>query len=554
MFTPKEASYSVDEWRTLPFGQRLQWVCREWAQFGYGVPAGVYLFYLAKLGIYVAAWLWFCSQTAELGPMGEVLSWYAKPAAFQKAVLFSMLFEVLGLGCGSGPLTGRYLPPVGGFLYFARVGTTKLPFWSRLPLVGGTCRGLVDVLAYLALVVFLVRGLLAETLAPDMFWIPLLLLFFLGLCDKAIFLAARSEHYAVALFCFLFPSAWLAGCKLLWVAVWMWAAASKLNAHFPSVVCVMQSNSPLTRWGSFRKSLYRSFPDDLRPSRTATAMAHGGTLLEFSFPLVLLFQPSSEAVHVGLWVMLGFHLFITSSIPMGVPIEWNAMMVYGALVLFGAHGGVAVASLMAQPILLLVLAFCLLVVPLYGNLRPKAVSFLLSMRYYAGNWPYSVWLFRGDAAERLDRCIKKSSPRVQKQLRVMYDEDTITVAMSKVMAFRAMHLQGRALQLLLPKTVDDLDDYEYLDGEIVAGMVLGYNFGDGHLHQEQLLEAVQAACGFEEGELRCLFVESQALGSAVMPYRIVDAKTGELSSGELSIQHLLELQPWPEAAGAELAP
>ena len=29
-----------------------------------------------------------------------------------------MLFEVLGLGCGSGPLTGRYLPPVGGFLSF----------------------------------------------------------------------------------------------------------------------------------------------------------------------------------------------------------------------------------------------------------------------------------------------------------------------------------------------------------------------------------------------------------------------------------------------------
>ena len=46
------------------------------------------------------------------------------------------------------------------------------------------------------------------------------------------------------------------------------------------------------------------------------------------------------------------------------------------------------------------------------------------------------------------------------------------------------------LQRLLPNAVDRLGDYEYVDGELVAGMVLGWNFGDGHLHSEELLQAL----------------------------------------------------------------
>ena len=59
----------------------------------------------------------------------------------------------------------------------------------------------------------------------------------------------------------------------------------------------------------------------------------------------------------------------------------------------------------------------------------------------------------------------------------------ITTLMSKVPAFRAMHIHGRALQLLLPRAVDDLESRVYLDGEVVAGMVLGYNEPLSHLMQ-----------------------------------------------------------------------
>jgi hypothetical protein len=167
------------------------------------------------------------------------------------------------------------------------------------------------------------------------------------------------------------------------------------------------------------------------------------------------------------------------------------------------------------------------------------------MRYYAGNWPYSVWLFRGDSLKKLDTGIVKSSPLLRDQLAPFYDDLTIDALLSKVIAFRSMHLQGRAIQVALPQLVDDIEQYEYLDGELVAGLVVGWNFGDGHLHNLTLLEAVQRRCGFEEGELRCVFFESQPMLGAEMEYVVADAKTGAFGRGTITIDDLESRQPWP---------
>ena len=60
--------------------------------------------------------------------------------------------------------------------------------------------------------------------------------------------------------------------------------------------------------------------------------------------------------------------------------------------------------------------------------------------------------------------------------------------------------------------------------------MVGWNFGEGHLHNEQLLRAVQAQCGFEEGELRVICVESQPLFTQASAWRVYDA------AGEGSIE------------------
>jgi hypothetical protein len=75
-------------------------------------------------------------------------------------------------------------------------------------------------------------------------------------------------------------------------------------------------------------------------------------------------------------------------------------------------------------------------------------------------------------------------------------------------------------------------------------MTLGWNFGDGHLHDEQLLRAIQAQCGFEPAELRCIMVESQPLFKSTLHYRIHDASTGLIEQGHLQIDALRKLQPW----------
>ena len=550
LFRPAAPNYEIAAWRLLPFAERLKLVAGAWAEQGYGTPLAIHFVYLLKVALYIWIWTVFCAFTPGLGDLASISVWWSHPVAFQKAVLWSLAFEVLGLGCGSGPLTGRYLPPIGGALYFLRPRTTKLPIFPGLPLIGGVRRTLIDVVLYALHLFFLFRALLAPAITPELVAPTLVLVVLLGVLDKTIFLASRAEHYLIAVACFVFGAAgndWIMGCKFVWAGVWFWAAFSKLNHHFPSVVAVMISNSPVTRIVPIRKLMYRSFPDDLRPSFLANMMAHMGTALELSFAPVLLFSGGGTVTTVALLVMLLFHIFITSHVPMGVPIEWNFMMVYGAFVLFGAFPAVSPLDI-SSPILIVLLVLSLVFVPVLGNLFPRFVSFLCSMRYYAGNWAYSIWLFRGDCSRKLDECLTKSAPRVPDQLRKLYDEDMVTAVMSKVMAFRAMHLHGRALQLLIPKavgTLKALDGYEYLDGELVAGVVLGWNFGDGHLHDRQLLAAVQEQCRFSEGDVRCIFVESQAFGRAHLDFQVVDAASGVLETGQIVVKELLALQPWP---------
>ncbi|MBL8955928.1 MAG: DUF3556 domain-containing protein [Myxococcaceae bacterium] len=542
LLDPKPPPYEPLEWLKAPFDVRGRQSCEAWALDGYGSPLGIYGVYLAKVFLYVLGWAWFCSF--GVGPLSQVAQWWLSPLAFQKAIAWSLLFEVCGLGCGSGPLTARYLPPFGGALYFARPGTTKLPLFG-----GRDTRSVLDAALYLALLVSLVRALISPVMGLAELWPVLVLVPLLGVLDKTLFLAARAEHYWVTLVCFALMPQWLAGAKAVQLALWFWAGVSKLNHHFPTVVCVMTSNAPLTRFGPLRRAMYRAYPHDLRPSRLATAMSHLGTALELGVPLTFLLTPLGVPPVLAMVLMLMLHGFITSNVPMGVPLEWNVMVVYGAFALFWAHPDVSLTAVAPWPVAVFLLVM-LVAVPLAGNLWPHRISFLLAMRYYAGNWAWSVWLFEGESYRKLEK-LKKTSPWVFDQLRLLYDEKTTHGLLSKVMSFRLMHLHGRVLPLLVPKAVERFESYTWCEGEVMAGLALGWNFGEGHLHHEQLLAAVQRQCGFQPGELRCIFVESQPLFGRTLAWRIVDAATGLVEKGELPVDELRTRQAWAAAAGPE---
>ncbi|HVY10489.1 MAG TPA: DUF3556 domain-containing protein [Mycobacteriales bacterium] len=556
--SPATPEFDVDEWLTLPYYERVRAMCRTWAMQGFGAPAVAYVFYLVKLAGYVGGFLAFACTSRGLA-LSDVGSWWASPVAFEKAVLWTMLYEAFGFGCASGPLTARYLPPVTAFTHWLRPGTTRLAPFPRLPMTGGTKRSVIDVLLFAAFVVFTVHALLATgpTIGRDSIWPILVLMLVLGLRDKTVFLAARSEHYLLATFVFLFPHDLFAGSKAVQLALWFGAATSKLNRHFPNVIAVMLSNNPLNHSKRLRKALYRSYPDDLRGSRLAALMADGATVVEYAFPLALLLTHGGIPTYVALAVMVAFHANIFLCFAMGVPQEWNVFFIYSGLALFGEHSHVTAWSI-HSPWLGIVLIVCLIGVPALGNLRPDLVSFLPSMRYYAGNWGTSVWLWRPGALESLDDVITKSATSPRRQLERLYGPPAYEVIVGRVQAFRAMHLHGRALNSLLPKAIADLDDpdvrtkgidaFEVVDGEFIAGLVLGWNFGDGHLHHEQLLAAIGERRGFAPGELRCIFLESQPALRPTMHWRIVDAAAGAVDSGHIRVSDLLDLQPWGEPA------
>lgn len=554
LLDPAPPPFEVEEWRRLPHLQRIKPLAQDWALNGFGTPVAVYFLYVFKVIAY--AGLGFLLIEATSG-------WphWTEPIVFEKAVVWTMLWEVLGLGAGSLPLTLRFSPMVGGFLYWLRPGTTRLPPWpERVPGTRGTTRSWLDVSLYGALLAALVFNLLSggvdgtapwtdgtvARLDPVAVGVMLAILAALGLRDKVPFLAARAEIYGNLALIFLFPLTNLViAAQLVFFCIWWGAASSKLNRHFPFVVTVMISNTPWNRSRAMKRRLYTRHPDDLLPSRLGAAAAHLGTVMEFTLPLVLVLSSGGWVQTLAVAGMVVFHAHILSTFPLAVPLEWNVFMIFGLFFLFGHYGSVPWSTI-DDPLLLAILAVTCVGLPVLGNLRPDLVSFLPSMRYYAGNWATSQWLFRreGGAEAKLDRSLVKAAPIVGEQLKKFYEPEMIDVLLYKGLAFRSMHSHGRALNALTARAVDDVDSYDVREGELVAGVVLGYNFGDGHFHDQRLLAAVQERCGYGPGELRVVTLESQPAQVQRQRYRIWDAAEGLVEEGYVDVADMARCQPW----------
>lgn len=564
---PSVPDADPDMWRTLPWATRVQVCSRHWAEHGFGTPSAVYLLYLIKIAAYAAGAAAVIAATPGLDGLGRIAEWWTQPIVYQKLVVFSLLFEILGLGCGSGPLTGRFWPPIGGALYWLRPNTIRLPPWpGKVPFTRGDTRTLVDVALYATVLASAIWVLLSPgqggsvTDADDVGLLdPLLVapvivaLVLLGLRDKTIFLAARAEHYGLTLLVFFFAYVdQMAAFKLIILGLWWGAATSKLNHHFPYVVAVMMSNNALLRPKLFNRLKHRFYRDhvtDLRPTRLPQLMAHvGGTTAEFVVPALLVLVAGD---HPWRWILIAFmvifHLNILSNLPMGVPLEWNVFFVFSLFYLFGQHPEISVYDL-RSPLLLAILLTGLVVLPVAGNIFPQQISFLPAMRYYAGNWAASLWCFRPGVEDIVEANVVKSSALVINQLAKLYDRPTAELVADKVPgAFRAMHLHGRALNGLLRRALGGaVADYSIRDGEIVAGPLIGWNFGEGHLHNEQLLAAVQRRCHFDDGDLRVIMLEGQPIHRAQQAYRLVDARSGLIEAGCVSVADMLSRQPWPE--------
>jgi hypothetical protein len=552
------------EWSKGSRAEKIVPMARHWAEVGFGTPVVLHLFYVIKILLYIlAAWL-IVLTTKGIDGFTNVASWYAEPIVFEKVVLYTMVFEVVGLGCGFGPLNNRFFPPMGSILYWLRPNTIRLPPWpTRVPLTRGTTRTPFDAALYGALVVMLVVALFSDGTGPIpalgttvgvlpiwQIWTIVGLLAVSGLRDKVIFLAARGEVYASFTAAFLFAGYGvdtIIAAKLVCLVIWLGAATSKLNKHFPFVISTMMSNNPVFRPKFIKRRFFEHFPDDLRPGRLSRWLAHFSTAIEGLVPLVLFFSHGGWPTAIAAFVMLCFHFGILSSIPMGVPLEWNVFMMFSVLALFVGHADVGLGDMTTPlPILLFAVVAGTVVI---GNLFPRKVSFLPGMRYYAGNWDTGLWCVKPSAAEKIEKHIVSIASMPQAQMERYYGSpETAQMYLYMGYAFRAFNTHGRAMFTLAHRAMagQNEDDYVLTDGERICSTAIGWNFGDGHMHNEQLIEALQERCHFEPGEIRILLLDAQPIHKQRQEYRLVDPATGEFERGYVKVADMVTRQPWDD--------
>jgi hypothetical protein len=560
---PVMPEIDIEEWNKGTRSEKIRPMAKHWAEVGFGTPVVMHLFYVVKILLYIlGAWLFSVATTAGLAGATDVVHWYAEPIVFEKVVLYTMLFEVIGLGCGFGPLNNRFVPPMGSALYWLRPDTIRLPPWpGRVPLTKGSVRTLLDVALYAGLLLMTFGTLFADGTGPVpqlgttvgllpmwRIWVILAILAVLSLRDKVIFLAARGEVYATLTVTFLFGGVdSIVAAKLVFLVIWMGAATSKLNKHFPFVMSTMMSNNPLFRPRFIKRMFFEKFPDDLRPGRLSRIFAHISTFVEMCVPVVLFFAHGGWPTAVAATIMVIFHLGILTAIPMGVPLEWNVFMIGGVLSLFVGHAKLGLTDLKNPVLVGIFIAFVAGIV-VAGNLFPRKISFLPAMRYYAGNWDTTLWCIKPSGDKKISHNIVSIASMPQAQLERYFGKEQAQTGMYLGYAFRAMNTHGRALFTLAHRAMagQNEDDYVITDGERICSTAIGWNFGDGHMHNEQLIAAMQQRCGFAPGEVRVVLLDAQPIHKQTQAYRLVDAATGEFERGIVKVADMVTRQPWAD--------
>ncbi|WP_418060288.1 DUF3556 domain-containing protein [Pimelobacter simplex] len=584
-FKPAPEPMPPADFLVLPLRERIRVLSTNWVTAGFNTPRMLHVVYILKmLGLYFAVGLAITSATTDHVHFTDPSTWFDNVVVYQKLAIWLMLLEVIGLGGAFGPLCGHFVPMLGNIRYWLRPGTIRMAPWGRrVPLTGGDERTVVDVLLYVAVLASLVYPLLAhadpvrllpsgtgpQELVPPLAFVPILVTMpLMGLRDKVVFLAARSEQYLpIMLFSATFGAIALSdgasaadfvnlvvAFKIIICVVWIGAGVSKIGEHFINVVPPMVSNSP-GQLNVVKRLHYRGAPDDLRPSRLAWFMAHvGGTTVEIIIPVVLLLTTDNTIALLGAVAMLVFHIYITSTFPLAVPLEWNVYFGYIAIVLWAGFGDGFEASTyniweFSEPLLLIPVFALLLFGPVLGNLRPDLVSFLPSMRQYAGNWASAVWTMRPGIEERLNELplVENQVDQLQRMQPMPYTADEAEMTIQKALAWRSMHSQGRGLFSVLYEHLDDIETRAVREGEFVCNIIVGWNFGDGHLHDERLVASIQKRLGLAPGDLVVAYCESQATPwktSRPQQYRVIDAALGVVERGSWDVRDCVKEQPW----------
>ena len=166
---------------------------------------------------------------------------------------------------------------------------------------------------------------------PALLIAPIVLLVVIGLRDKTMFLAARGEQYLPALFFFaVLPFVdMIIALKLLIV----WSGWRRRLQVRPALHQCHPADGQQQPGASVQVAQAGPLPQlPPRPAPVACRHLHGprpGTAVEILPRLPCCSRRGRGSRCVAAAIMVAFHLFIISTFPIAVPLEWNVLFAYG---------------------------------------------------------------------------------------------------------------------------------------------------------------------------------------------------------------------------------
>ena len=149
--------------------------------------------------------------------------------------------------------------------------------------------------------------------------------------------------------------------------------------------------------------------------------------------------------------MVVFHLFIISTFPLAVPLEWNVLFAFAAIFLFVGtrRGTVSASPTSSSPLAARADRGWPAVLPRARQPATRPGVLPPSMRQYAGNWASARGPSSPGRSRKLNRVTRPHTNQVDQLEAMGYPPRSPRSRCSRRSAWRSMHSQGRGLFSLL---------------------------------------------------------------------------------------------------------
>lgn len=173
--------------------------------------------------------------------------------------------------------------------------------------------------------------------------------------------------------------------------------------------------------------------------------------------------------------------------------------------------------------------------PVYGQLRPEKVPFLMAYRPYAGNWRFMWVVIAKSAVPRLKRLRTFDSPLPSERCMILmgkeprYEDQLDYIMNASMVIFPNYRKLPSIVNELNARNKRSIDDVHVIPHVPFENYVLGWSLGIGWgMYREAFRNGLQQVCGFEAGD--CYFVQFEPMGllERTVRWRAVDVSSGEI--------------------------